>query len=325
MLLEEGTRNATRYFGGSNTSVNGPQQKSEKTSASKSNFSRFLTVLLSVILVTIIAIVYLTHDILPSFEFAILVLLIYAVYIKKTWLFIKDWVPFLLIFVSYETLNGLVGTVSKFNIHSGPYYMDKALFVGRDPALLLQMYLRTPVLDWMGAFFYAIYFFVPTAFGFVIWRESHQDFSNYIISLGVLTYSCLATFFVYPVAPPWLNSALTDKGLTRILSSSVDKSLGVPAYKMLYDFFGPNLYAAFPSLHSALPWLAFLFAFKIWKWKALPVLALPVGTWFSAVYLGEHYFTDILGGIIYATVTFVVVVKLVPILSKRFNFYRQRQ
>ena len=167
---------------GSNISVNDTEQKPEKTSASKSNFSRFLGFFLSVILVTIIAIAYLTNDIIPSFEFAVLVLLIYAVYIKKTWLFIKDWVPFLLIFVSYETLNGLVGTVSKFNIHYAPYYWDKALFVGRDPNLLLQMYLRTPALNWMGAFFYAIYFFVPTAFGFVIWKANHQDFSKYTIS-----------------------------------------------------------------------------------------------------------------------------------------------
>ena len=40
--------------------------------------------------------------------------------------------------------------------------------------------------------------------------------------------------------------------------------------------------------------VGFLFAFKIWRWKALPVLALPVGTWFSVIYLGEHYFVDVL-------------------------------
>lgn len=304
---------------GLNIAVKKGAEQETANSTRQHGLPRFLAVLFSAVFVAVIAILYLTHDIIPGPEFVILVLLIYAAYSKKTWMFVKDWVPFLLVFVSYETLNGVVGTVSKFNIHYAPYNLDLALFGGRDPNLILQFYLRTPVLNFVGAFFYTIYFFVPTAFGFVVWRQSHKDYWKYLVSLGVLTYSRLVTFLFYPVAPPWLNTNLTSQGLTRILSSSVDKSLGVPAYKTLYDFMGPNLYAAFPSLHSALPWLVFLFAFKIWKRKALPVLALPIGTWFSAVYLGEHYVTDILGGIAYAAVAFVVAVKLLPLLSQKFS------
>jgi len=277
------------------------------------------------IFVTIIGVLYLTNDIIPGPEYAILILSIYAVYSKKTWQFLKDWIPFLMVFVSYETLNGLVGTVSKFNIHYGPYNVDIALFGGNDPNLVLQHYLRTPILNFTGAFFYTIYFFVPTAFGFVFWLKYRKEFWKYTVSLAVLVYSSLVTFLAYPVAPPWLNTALTNKGLTRILSSSVDKSLGVPAYKTLYDFMGPNLYAAFPSLHSALPWLVFLFALKIWKRKALPIIVLPIGTWFSAVYLGEHYFTDVLGGIAYATIAFVAVETLIPLILNRSKFFEKQR
>jgi membrane-associated phospholipid phosphatase len=294
-------------------------RKSNGDSRNDHDVLRILAVALCAFLVVVVAVLELTNEIIPGPEFAILVLLVYAAYSKKIWRFVKDWVPFLLIFVSYETLNGVVGTVSKFNVHYGPYYFDLALFGGNSPNLILQEYLKTPVLNFTGAFFYTIYFFVPTVFGFAVWLGSHKDYWKYTASLAILVYSCLVTFLLYPVAPPWLNSTLTSQGLTRILSSSVDKSLGVPAYKTLYDFLGPNLYAAFPSLHSALPWLVFLFAFKIWKRKALPVLVIPVGTWFSAVYLGEHYFTDILGGILYATVAFLVAVKLMPLLSAKFN------
>ena len=297
------------------------QELQEQNAKSKSpnNHSMLYVAFFLAIFVTIIGVLYLTNDIIPGPEYAILILSIYAVYSKKTWQFLKDWIPFLLVFVSYETLNGLVGTVSKFNIHYGPYNVDIALFGGNDPNLVLQHYLRTPILNFTGAFFYTIYFFVPTAFGFVFWLKYRKEFWKYTVSLAVLVYSSLVTFLAYPVAPPWLNTALTNQGLTRILSSSVDKSLGVPAYKTLYDFMGPNLYAAFPSLHSALPWLVFLFALKIWKRKALPVLVLPVGTWFSAVYLGEHYFTDVLGGIAYATIAFVVVETLIPLILNRLS------
>ena len=47
---------------------------------------------------------------------------------------------------------------------------------------------------------------------------------------------------------------------------------------------------------------------------------LPVGTWFSAIYLGEHFFLDVIGGIAYATGAFVAVEMLLPLLSERFNF-----
>jgi membrane-associated phospholipid phosphatase len=53
------------------------------------------------------------------------------------------------------------------------------------------------------------------------------------------------------------------------------------------------------------------------------VLALPVGTWFSAIYLGEHYVVDVLAGIAYATTAFLVVEKILPMLSGRIGFLRK--
>ena len=76
-------------------------------------------------------------------------------------------------------------------------------------------------------------------------------------------------------------------------------------------------------MHSAIPWLVFLFAFRIWKWKSLPVLVIPVGTWFSAVYLGEHYFTDVVAGIIYATAAYLVVTMLLPYISSKVSFLQK--
>jgi membrane-associated phospholipid phosphatase len=72
-----------------------------------------------------------------------------------------------------------------------------------------------------------------------------------------------------------------------------------------------------------LPFLISLFAIKIWKVKALPILIFPVGVWFSAVYLGEHYVIDILGGILYAVAAFVVVESVIPFLSKRLTSGKQ--
>jgi hypothetical protein len=297
------------------------EQKSEsKEPKSKFDYrsSRFFAVLFPAMYATIMGVFYLVNNLIPGPEFVVLVFLIYAAYNNKTRHFVKDWIPFLIVFMSYEAMNGLVGRISHLNLHTAPYHLELTLFGGQVPTLILQQSVRSPILDYAGAFFYTIYFFVPTIFGFVLWRASHKDYWKYIVALGILTYSALVTFLVYPVAPPWLN--LEIPGVVRILTDSVDTSIGIPVFKTIYDFLGSNLYAALPSLHSALPWLIYLFAHKIWKWCALPALIIPVGTWFSAVYLGEHYVVDVVAGIAYATMAFLSVELLLPFLSKHVSF-----
>ena len=280
--------------------------------------SRFFSLIFLGIYIVAITLFCLEYKIIPGTEFLVLGILFFAAYNKRTWRALKDWLPFVSVFISYEIMYSVVGTFSLNNTHGGPHAWELDLF-GRLPSLVLQQTFRFPVLDYMGAFFYSIYFFVPTIFAFILWRKSPRNYWKYLIAFGVLTYGALITFLFYPVAPPWI----AVPNVVRILTGSVDPSLGVPVYKTLFDFLSPNLYAAFPSMHSAIPWLVFLFAFKVWRWKSLPVLALPVGTWFSAVYLGEHYVVDVLGGIAFATVAFIAVEKLLPLLSARVGFLRR--
>ncbi len=275
---------------------------------------RFFAILFPVLYSIAISIFCLEYKIIPGPEFLVLAFLIYGAYNKKTWSFLKDWLPFLTVFVSYEIMFGMVGTVAQYNLQSGPYNLEMTLF-GQVPSLFLQQNLRMPALDYLGAFFYSIYFFVPTIFAFILWKKSPHNWWKYTVAFGICTYSALITFLFYPVAPPWI----AVPKVSQILVSSVDVQLGFPVYRWLFDFLNPNLYAAFPSMHSALPFLIFLFAFKIWKCKALPVLSLPVGTWFSAIYLGEHYVIDVFAGIMYATMAFIAVEKILPSLAKRIG------
>jgi membrane-associated phospholipid phosphatase len=275
--------------------------------------SRFLAVIFPAIYAIVLAVVCLVYNIIPGPEFLVLCLFIYASYNNWSRRFIKDWIPFIMIFLSYEAMYGIVGTFSKYYLHNGPLNLELQLF-GSIPSLVLQQSIRMPALDYMGAIFYSLHFFAPTIFGFILWRENPKDYWKYTVALAITTYGSLVTFLVYPVAPPWY----AVPGVTRILTASVDKTLGVPVYKTIFDFFGSNQFAAFPSLHSALPWLIALFAIKIGRLKGLPVLAFPVGVWFSAVYLGEHYVVDVLAGIAYATCAFIIVEKIIPYIQSRY-------
>jgi len=290
--------------------------------------SRFFSLLFLGIYVAAATIFCLQFTVMPGPEFLVLGILFYASYNRRTWSALKDWLPFVTVFISYEIMYSFVGTISLYNLHSAPRNFDIQIF-GQLPSLILQQNFCFPVLDYIGAVFYGIYFFVPTIFAFVIWKKSPKNYWKYIVAFGVLTYAALITYLFYPVAPPWyeFNSAFTSSYtgpvVQRVLTTSVDVNLGIPVYRTLFDFLGGNLFAAFPSMHSAMPWLVFLFAFKIWKWKSLPVAIIPFGTWFSAVYLGEHYIVDVLGGIAYASIAFIAVEKILPLLSKRIEVLKR--
>jgi membrane-associated phospholipid phosphatase len=308
------------------------KEKDEKKPEQKGKFdyrsSRFFALLFPAVYAAVLAIFCLVYEIIPGPEFLVLVFLIYAAYNQRTWRFLKDWLPFITVFLSYEAMYGVVGAIAANNLHSGPLNLELSLF-GSIPTIVLQQVMRLPILDYAGAFFYSLHFFAPTVFAFVLWRESPKDYWKYTIAFGLLSYSALITFLVYPVAPPWwqfnslYNPSYIGPQVVRILTKSVDVNLGLPVYKTLFDFLSPNQFAAFPSMHSALPFLISLFAIKIWKVKALPILIFPIGVWFSAVYLGEHYVVDVLGGIGYAVLAFVAVEALLPYLTSHVNFLKK--
>ncbi len=281
--------------------------------------SRFFAFLFPAAYLIAVTIFCITYKIIPGTEFLVIGFFTYAAYNRRTWRFVKDWLPFVTVFVSYEIMYGVVGTFAQYNLQAGPLNLETQLFE-QIPSLILQQTMRLPALDYLGAFFYSLHFFAPAVFAYVLWKKSPKNYWEYTVAFGICTYGALITFLFYPVAPPWL----AVPNVTRVLTSSVDANLGIPVYKTLFDFLSPNMYAAFPSMHSALPLLVSLFAIDIWKKKALPILIFPIGVWFSAVYLGEHYVIDVLGGIAYAVIAFVAVRKLLPLLSSKIGFLRRQ-
>jgi membrane-associated phospholipid phosphatase len=274
------------------------------------NYARVLGVVLPGVYAAALCLFCLAYGVLPGPEFIVLCFFIYAAYNKTSRRFIGDWAPFLVTFLSFEAMYGVVGSLPRFVHFQQPANVELQLF-GSIPTLVLQQLFRSPFLDYVGAFFYSLHFIAPTVFAFVLWKYCPRNYRKYTLALALGTYGALVTFLVYPAAPPWAGV-----DATRILFQ-VDNRLGIPFYRTLMDFIGSNPYAAFPSIHAMYPWVISLYALKIKKAKALPILVFPLGVWFSAVYLGEHYVIDVIGGIVYATCAFLVVEKLVPFIVQK--------
>jgi membrane-associated phospholipid phosphatase len=264
----------------------------------------------SAIFVTTLLCFYLNYRIFPGPEMIFLLLLVYASYIGSGNRFLRTFSPFIISFLSYEALNRLINSVPRCIHVYEPIAADSLIF-GTVPTIILQ-HVRTLILDFTCAIFYSTHFIAPTIFAFILWRCKPEYYQKYIVAFTLCTYSALLTFMILPVAPPWygLNAA-------RVLFQ-VDDLLKVPVFRTIYDYIGVNPFAAFPSLHSAYPWLIALFAIKAWGRKASPIIIFPTAIWFSAVYLGEHYVIDVIGGIVYATFTSTLACNKKRTLSLKF-------
>jgi membrane-associated phospholipid phosphatase len=280
--------------------------QSKKTKDSKGriddhflNFARLFPIIYLVAL-CIFCVVY---NIFPGPDFLVLCFFIYAAFAKRAQRFLKDWIPFLALFCAYEAMRGIAYNIAGI-VHVTELMSAELQIFGTIPTLVLQHFYRSPILDWIGAFFYSLHFLIPTMFGFILWHRSRENYSKYTIALLLCSYSALITVLLFPSAPPWFG-VKADRILFHI-----DHAMGVPFYATLFVLIGPNPFAAFPSLHATYSWLISLYSIKIKRIKALPILIIPFGVCFSAVYLGEHYVIDLVAGVAYSTAAFFLVEKL---------------
>jgi len=281
-----------------------------KTSGIDDQFLHRLGKVFPIIYLAALCVFCLVYKVFPGPDFLILCFFIYAAHKKWARRFIKDWFPFLALFLAYEAMRGTADNILGI-VHVTELINAELQIFGTIPTLVLQQFYRNPILDYLGAFFYSLHFIVPTLFGFVLWRYSPENYRKYTLAFLLCSYSALITVLAYPSAPPWFGVKAE-----RILFQ-IDREVGVPIYATLFVLIQPNPFAAFPSIHAIYPWLISLYAIKIKRIKALPILIIPVGVWFSAVYLGEHYIIDLMAGVAYSTVAFFLVEKLIP----RFSFH----
>jgi len=292
--------------------VDAPQEdKVEQMPVINGHSAYNLGIVFSAIYLVFLCAFCIRYSVFPGPEFIFIFFLIYAASNKWTRRFTRDWVPFLSLFLAYEAMYGIVGNISGA-VHVSELMNTESQIFGSIPTLILQQFYRNPVFDYIGAFFYSLHFIIPTVFGFVLWKYSPKNYWKYVFAFLICSYSALITFLVYPSAPPWYGVHAT-----RILFQ-IDGQIGVPVYRTIFEFIQANPFAAFPSLHAMYPWLISLYSIKIKRIKALPILIIPIGIWFSAVYLGEHYVIDLIGGVLYSTSAFFLVEKLIP----RLHFER---
>jgi membrane-associated phospholipid phosphatase len=232
----------------------------------------------------------------------------------KQWLrgVVFDWLPFLAVLFAYDVLRGLADGL--LTTHVLPQLdADQDLFGGTAPTVWLQdhLYHGAAHLRWYdyGAWgVFLTHFYATIVLAGVLWLVAREHFRRWMGMVSLLAVMGFVTYVLFPAAPPWLASETGHLPATHRIASDVFHH--VPGFAPLFDS-GRTLandVAAMPSLHAGYALLValFLWPFVPGRWR--PLLALyPLAMAFSLVYMGEHYFTDVLAGWTYATIAYVAV------------------
>nr|WP_255450210.1 phosphatase PAP2 family protein [Skermania sp. ID1734] len=226
---------------------------------------------------------------------------------------ILDWAPLIAALVAYDLSRGIAAGLGMPVRVTEPVNADRWLFGGTIPTVWLQQHLlpadgHPPWWTMLTGIVYTTHLVVPWVLGAVLYVRSRPAWARYIRRVLVLSYLGLATYILFPEAPPWYAS-----------SAGV---IGEPVRRVAGFGFGfvpldtstvwlqahGNSVAAMPSLHFA---FTLLVAGAIWpcvhrRWLRAILTLYPLAMAFTLVYGGEHYVVDILFGVLYVVITNLV-------------------
>jgi membrane-associated phospholipid phosphatase len=239
-------------------------------------------------------------------DYLLLILVPVALLSGRFLRFLRDWVPFIALFLGYEAVRGIAPKSGIKVSYKFPISIDKTLFGGTDPSQWVQAHLGS--LHWLAVACTAVYFchfVVPIAVGMVLWLVDRVQFLRYTVALLAMSFAAFVVFLLLPVAPPWLAAQ-------HHLLPGVHSLISLPsAVSPYYNWLNPDPAAAFPSLHAAYPTLAALALWPVSRRAAALALTWCGAVWFSVVYLGQHYVTDVIGGIVFAVGTWLIMTHIV--------------
>ena len=217
-----------------------------------------------------------------------------AVLLGRGRLFLRDWIPFVVLLLAYELMRGIADDAG-LPLHDADLATaDRLVAFGILPTQVLQDALRPAVgLDKIAiaaTVVYMLHFALPLVTGFVLWIRRRADYYDFVAALILLSVAGFATYLLLPAAPPWYLAyhglldgpdgrplvAYLKPGAFETLASALGFD-GRYLYSLAFGSVNPNPVAAFPSLHVAYPFLAFLVlrrAFGRVGWLALAYTAL---------------------------------------------------
>lgn len=233
-----------------------------------------------------------------------------------------DWLPFTAVMVCYDLTRGVADDLGRSVHVTWPVAVDQRIF-GAVPTVWLQEHFHTPdVVHWydvLTSITYLSYFFVVPLIMAVMWIRNRTVWRLFTANVVALSFAALATYVLFPEAPPWYASEHGVIGPVERLAGLVWGELGLRTAGDLIEHgqSTANAVAAMPSLHFGYAMLVAVFFRRRVSRRVRPLLlAYPPAMAISLVYTGEHYVIDVLVGIVYVLVVTAAVSAAASLLAR---------
>jgi hypothetical protein len=219
---------------------------------------------------------------------------------------LADWLPMAAFLLAYDYTRGLADSFGISPHFTTMIDFDRFLFLGQTPTEWLQERIIDPTaVHWWDvcfSFIYTSHFIVPFALAGALWARSRIAFRQFRDRFLTLSGIGLATYVLFPAAPPWMAS---EHGLLEPITRSSGRGFEVISVQTAAAFDKGqsivNLVAAVPSLHAGISMLVSLFLWpRVSRWWRPLVAAYPLAMALMLMATGEHYFFDVALGWIYA-------------------------
>jgi len=238
-------------------------------------------------------------------------------YNEKTRLFLRTCLPFIVTGAIYDSLRYYLAAGIAGRVHvAGPYLLERAWFgIGGHTLNEVFAVHHGPLVDLVTGAAYLLYvaeYLSLAMLELLAGRVANAAvFARCFFAVNVLG---MATYFVYPAAPPWYVAAhgLGPAQMTAVPSEAAahrfDALLGTHLFEGVYGH-SVEVFGAIPSLHVAYPLMAAILAFQIrsLRWARWPAVIYAAIMCLAAVYLQHHYVIDVLIGLAYGAAVVVVV------------------
>ncbi len=167
-------------------------------------------------------------------------------------------------------------------------------------------------------FSYYLMFFILAITLFV--KRKYEYLGEFIFTLSFVFYICFLTYVILPVIGGRFYPEAME--LAKTLRYGIFTKIMAEIY-----IHSPHLGGAFPSSHVAIALVLMLSALKYEKKLGFVFIPITLLLSIATVYCHYHYFTDVLGGILYVIIFYPLSFKLYSKLENifRIKYYEEKK